>query len=122
MSRSADFTGPLHDRMLEDLHLEGTSERTHSGYLRAVRKLADYCESSADKITQDQRRRFFLHRKNEWNDTHGTLRVAFSGIKFSYTRTSKLDWQTLQQMKLQNAESLPEGITRRKVRCLRLFK
>jgi integrase/recombinase XerD len=115
MSHSVYFTGPLYARMAEDLHLGGMSERTHSGYLRAVRKLADYSETAPDKITEDQLRRFFLHMKNELNYAYGTLRVAFSGIKFFYTRTCKRDWPTLQKMKLQNVKSLPEVITRRQV-------
>ena len=36
--------------------------------------------------------------------------------KFFYTRTCKRDWQTLQQMKLQKSQSLPEVITREQVR------
>ena len=114
-SRSLFFVDPLYSRMSEDLHLGGMSERTHAGYLRAVRKLADYCQASPDKVTEDQLRRFFLHMKNELNYAYGTLRVAFSGIKFFYTRTCKRDWRTLQQMKLQNVKSLPEVITRKQV-------
>lgn len=115
MPQSDYFTGSLYARMSEDLHLGGMSERTHAGYLRAVRKLADYCQMSPDKITEDQLRRFFLHMKNELNYAYGTLRVAFSGIKFFYTRTCKRAWRTLQQMKLQNVKSLPEVITRKQV-------
>jgi site-specific recombinase XerD len=101
--------------MAEDLHLGGMSERTHAGYLRAVRKLADYCQTSPDKITEDQLRRYFLHMKNDLHYAHGTLRVAFSGIKFFYTRTCRREWQTLRQMKLQHVKSLPEVITRKQV-------
>lgn len=115
MAPSPYFTGPLYTRMSEDLHLAGMSERTHEGYLRAVRKLADFCRTSPDKITENQLRRFFLHMKNELHYAHGTLRVAYSGIKFFYTRTCKRDWQTLKQMKLQNVKSLPEVITRQQV-------
>lgn len=115
MPKSTYFSGSLYSRMAEDLHLGGMSERTHAGYLRAVRKLADYCKTSPDKITEDQLRRFFLHMKNELNYAYGTLRVAFSGIKFFYTRTCKRDWQSLKQMKLQNVKSLPEVITRKQV-------
>ncbi|MCA9180162.1 MAG: site-specific integrase [Planctomycetales bacterium] len=109
------FTGKLYTRMAEDLHLGGMGERTHAGYLRAVRKLAEYCKASPDKITEDQLRHFFLHMKNDLHYAYGTLRVAFSGIKFFYTRTCKRDWQTLKQMKLQNVKSLPEVITRKQV-------
>jgi len=93
--------------MSEDLHLGGMSERTHAGYLRAVR-LADYSKTAPDKITEDQLRRYFLFLKNEKKFAYGSLRVAYSGIKFFYTRTCKRDWQTLAQMKLQNVKSLPE--------------
>ena len=41
----------------------------------------------------------------------GSLRVAFSGVKFFYTRTCGRDWQTLAQMKIQNVKSLPEVLT-----------
>ncbi len=96
MPKSTYFTGSLYSRMAEDLHLGGMSERTHAGYLRAVRKLADYCQTPPDKITEDQLRRFFLHMKNDLKYAYGTLRVAFSGIKFFYARTCKRDWQRRQ--------------------------
>lgn len=115
MSQSNYFKGRLYIRMAEDLHLGGMSEATYTGYLRAVRKLADFSKTSPDKITEDQLRRYFLHIKNNLHYAYGTLRVAFSGIKFFYTRTCKRDWQTLKQMKLQNVKSLPEVITREQV-------
>ena len=33
MAQSKFFTGKLYDRMADDLHLGGMSERTHAGYL-----------------------------------------------------------------------------------------
>lgn len=110
-SRSRFFVDPLYSRMAEDLHLGGMSQRTHDGYLRAVRQLADYCKTAPDKINEAQLRRYFLFLKNEKKFAYGSLRVAFSGIKFFYTRTCKRDWQTLAQMKLQNVKSLPEVLT-----------
>ena len=80
------------------LHLAGMSERTHTGYLRAVRQLADYSTRSPGRITEDQLRRYFLYLKNEKKFAYGSLRVAFSGIKFFYTRTCKRNWQTLAEM------------------------
>jgi site-specific recombinase XerD len=111
MAVSKYFTGTLYQRMSDDLHLAGMSERTHGGYLRAVRQLADYCQASPDSITEDGLRRFFLHLKNERHFASGSMRVAFSGIKFFYTRTCRRDWQTLATMKIQNVQSLPEVLT-----------
>jgi site-specific recombinase XerD len=111
MSKSTHFNGPLYQRMSDDLHLAGVSQRTHDGYLRAVRQLADYCQAAPDRITEDGLRRFFLHLKNERHFASGSLRVAYSGIKFFYTRTCRRDWQTLASMKIQNVKSLPEVLT-----------
>lgn len=112
---SAFFVDPLYSRMADDLHLGGMSQRTHDGYLRAVRQLADYCQTPPDQISEDQLRRYFLYLKNEKKFAYGSLRVAYSGIKFFYTRTCKRNWQTLAQMKLQNVKSLPEVITIKQV-------
>jgi len=111
MSKSTHFNGPLYQRMSDDLHLAGVSQRTHDGYLRAVRQLADYCQAAPDRITEDGLRRFFLHLKNERHFASGSLRVAYSGVKFFYTRTCRRDWQTLAKMKIQNVKSLPEVLT-----------
>lgn len=114
-STSKFFRGKTYARMAEDLHLGGMSERTHAGYLRAVRQLADYCKTGPEKITENQLRRYFLYLKNEKKFAYGSLRVAFSGIKFFYTRTCKRNWQTLAQMKLLNVTTLPEVLTIRQV-------
>ncbi len=111
MSKSTHFNGELYGRMSDDLHLAGVSQRTHDGYLRAVRQLADYTQKTPDTITEDDVRRFFLHLKNERHFASGSLRVAYSGIKFFYTRTCRRDWQTLASMKIQNVKSLPEVLT-----------
>jgi hypothetical protein len=49
-----------------------------------------------------QLRGYFLFLENEKKFAYGSLRVAYSGIKFFFTRTCKRDWQTLAQMKLRN--------------------
>lgn len=111
LTHSPYFNGPLYQRMSEDLHLGGMSKRTHEGYLRAVRQLADFCQCSPDQITEDQLRRFFLHLKNEKAFASGSLRVAFSGVKFFYTRTCRRNWQTLAHMRIKDVKSLPEVLT-----------
>ena len=118
LTHSPYFNGPLYQRMSEDLHLGGMSKRTHEGYLRAVRQLADFCKRSPDQISEDQLRKFFLHLKNDRAFASGSLRVAFSGIKFFYTRTCRRNWQTLAQMKIQNVKSLPEVLTIEQVHLL----
>jgi integrase/recombinase XerD len=111
LTHSPYFNGPLYERMSQDLHLGGMAKRTHEGYLRAVRQLADYCKTPPDLITEDQLRKHFLHLKNDKAFASGSLRVAYSGVKFFYTRTCKRDWETLAQMRIKDVKSLPEVLT-----------
>lgn len=108
---SNHFNGKLYQKMNDDLQLAGMAKRTVHGYLRAVRQLADYCRKRPDKISEAQLRRYFLYLKNEKEFAYGSLRVAFSGIKFFYTRTCKRNWETLAVMKLQQAKTLPTVMT-----------
>ena len=75
LTHSPYFNGSLYQRMSEDLHLGGLSKRTHEGYLRAVRQLADFCKCSPDQITEDQLRKFFLHLKNDREFASGSKRM-----------------------------------------------
>ena len=105
------FDGKLYQNMNDDLQLAGMSKRTVHGYLRAVRQLADYCEKRPNRITEAELRRYFLYLKNEKQFAYGSIRVAFSGIKFFYSRTCKRNWQTLATMKLQRSKTMPEVLT-----------
>lgn len=115
MSVSKHFAGKLYQQMSDDLHLAGVSKRTHDGYLRAVRQLCDHARTSPDKISEQQLRQFLLYLKNEKQFAYGSLRVAFSGVKFFFTRTCRRDWETLKSTKLRNVKSLPEVLTRGQV-------
>ena len=72
--------------MTEDLQLIGRSKRTQEGYLRAVRKLAEFYQSSPDQISEQQVRRYFLTIKNVHHYATGSLRVTRSKSKVSKTR------------------------------------
>lgn len=111
MAKSNFFNGPLYQRMSDDLHLNGKGQRTHDGYLREIRKLAEYCQTSPDQISEDQLRRYFLHLKNEKHYAEGSLRVTLSAFKFFYRTTCRRDWPTLNHLKILNAKTLPEVIT-----------
>ncbi|MEM6473358.1 MAG: site-specific integrase [Planctomycetota bacterium] len=108
---SAFFDGKLYLRMQQDLKLAGLAKRTVHGYLRAVRQLADFAQRRPNKITEAQLRAYFIHLQDDKRFAYGSQRVAFSGIKFFYTRTCKRDWETLQTMKLRQANTLPEVLT-----------
>jgi len=112
---STFFPAKLRQKMSEDLQLIGRSARTQQAYLRAVRKLAEFCQMSPEKISEQQVRHYFLTIKNEHHYAPGSLRVAFNGIKFFYTHTCKRNWKTLWQVKIPNSKTLPEVLTIKQV-------
>ncbi len=105
------FRQELYQQMSDDLHLTGKAKRTHDGYLRAVRQLADFAREQPDLIAQSQVRQFFLHLKNDRLFAYGSLRVVLSGVKFFYSVTCKRDWEIFSMLKLQNIYSLPDVLT-----------
>ena len=116
--KGAFFPEPLRKRLSEDLHLTGKAKRTHDGYIRAIRQLSDFAKCSPDKVTEQHVRQFFLHLKVDRGFAYGSLRVAFSGVKFFFTHTCKRDWDIIKMLKLQNINTLPEVLTIAQVHAL----
>jgi site-specific recombinase XerD len=111
MAQSEFFNGPLYQKMSDDLRLTGKGERTHDGYLREIRKLAEHCQSSPDRISEQQLRRYFLFLMNEKRYAEGSLTVSLSAFKFFFRVTCRRDWDTLNQLKVKGTKTLPEVIT-----------
>ena len=100
----------LRGRMRQDLQLRGLAQRTRDGYLREVRKLACYYKTSPDQLTEQQVGDYLLHLINR-NLAPGSLRVAYSGIKFFYTYTVRRDWNVLRKLRLPKQKTLPSVLT-----------
>ena len=102
---------PLAQRMLQDLQLAGHAERTQESYLRQVRKFAQWLHKSPDVATEDDVRRYLLFIKNDQQWEANSLKVAYSGIKFFYSRTCPQDWPTLQKLRVPKQLKLPTVLT-----------
>lgn len=111
MAQSKFFAGPLYTKMSEDLQLTSKAKRTHDGYLREIRKLADHYRISPDQISEQQLRTYFLHLRNMKHFAAGSLTVTLSAFKFFYRITCPRDWITLEQLKVKGPKTLPEVIT-----------
>jgi site-specific recombinase XerD len=112
---SEHFKGNLYQRLVDDLRLSGKAKRTVYGYVRAVRKLADFHQKSPDTITEQEVRRFLLHLIVEQEVAAGTQSVILSGLKFFFRTTCPRKWKVLDQTKLNYGNALPEVITQRQV-------
>ncbi len=97
----------IRERMVGDMQLCGYSERTQESYLRAVRQLQDYCGKSAESITEEEVRKYFLFIKNELKYASATIKIAYYGIRFFYKTTLKKSWDTLELIRAGNERRLP---------------
>lgn len=104
--------------MLEEMQLAGLAERTQEAYLRAVSRLAAQARTSPDQITEQQLRQYFLMLRNEKEYAPGSLKIAFSGIRFFYEHTVKRDWETLKKLRVPKQRRLPAVLSRAEVRML----
>jgi integrase/recombinase XerD len=118
MAKSNFFGGMLYQKMSDDLHLTSKAKRTHDGYLREIRKLADHCRIPPNKVSEQQLRRYFLHLKNEKHFAEGSLRVTLSAFKFFFGTTCPRNWDTLRSLKVKGPKTLPEVITIRQVHSI----
>ena len=93
--------------MVEDMQLRGYAERTQISYTRSVRQLENYWHLPAEEITEQQVRDYFLYCKNEAGWSAATMRIAYSGIKFFFTTTLPMDWETIKLLKMKRLSTPP---------------
>lgn len=101
----------LRERMSQDLQLRGMAQRTHDGYLREVRKLAAYYKTPPDRLTEQQVADYLLYLINDCEFAPGSLRVAYSGLKFFFTYTEPRDWKVLTKLRIPKQKTLPDVLS-----------
>ncbi len=112
---SAFFKGKWYQKLVDDLRLAGLAKRTVYGYVRAIRRLADFHQKSPERLSENEVRVYLLHQIVDLEVASGTQSVILSGIKFFYRTTCPRKWKVLQQTKLNYTNALPEVITQDQV-------
>jgi integrase/recombinase XerD len=109
---------PLRQRFLEDLQLQGHADRTQQAYVRAVRMLAEHFNTPPDQLTEAQIRQYFLYVTNVKHWSASTITQALCAIKIFYTVTLQRDWQILDLIRPQKAQTLPDVLSHAEVQRL----
>ena len=107
---------PLRQRMLEDMQLRGLSARTQGSYVVAVRQLAEQFHTSPDRLSEEQRRQYFLYLANEKKVARATATIALCGIRFFFEQTLRREWTTLRFVRPAREHKLPVVLSRDEVR------
>lgn len=114
-SFSSESTKSLRERMSQDLQLRGMAKRTHDGYLREVRKLACHYNTPPDQLSEQQVADYLLYLINDCEFAPGSLRVAYSGLKFFFKYTVPRDWQVLTKLRIPKQKTLPDVLSIKEV-------
>jgi len=105
-------------RMREDLILRGMSERTQESYIRAVRKLEQFTDKNAYKVTEEELRKYFIDLLEVKKFSVAAFKIAFYGIRFYYTATLQRKWPLFDQVKPKDEKKLPVVLSTEEVRRL----
>lgn len=108
----------LKTKMIEDMKLHGYAERTQTSYLRSVQQLTNYWHQPPEDISEQQVREYFLYCKDEAEWSAATMRIAYSGIKFFYTKTLPMDWETIRLLKVKRLTTPPTVLSIDEVRMI----
>ncbi len=108
----------LQKKFIEDMQLRGYAERTQTSYSRAVRQQENFWHLPAEEIGEQQVREYFLYCKNEAGWSAATMRIAYSGIKFFYTVTLPMDWETIRLLKIKRLVTPPTVLSIDEVRLI----
>ena len=109
--RGSERAKSLRERMSQDLQLRGLAKGTHDGYLRQVRKLACHYNTPPDQLSEQQIADYLLYLINDCEFAPGSLRVAYSGIKFFFKFTEPRDWQVLTKLRIPKQKTLPDVLS-----------
>ncbi len=110
------FESELFRQMRDNLILSGRSESTQWAYLRQVKYLSHFYDKSPDLITEDEIRRFLIHRQTKDGLSASSMRIAHTGLRFFYQTVLARDWKTLTLIKSRSEKRLPSVLSIPEVR------
>jgi len=86
MSQATPAISPLRQRMQDDMRLRKLSPKTQSGYIRAVRRFAEFLGRAPDTATDEDLRRYQLFLV-DYGMSAISLNATITGLKFFFEVT-----------------------------------
>ena len=110
------YESDLCRQMSDTLILNGKSESTRLAYMRQVRTLSDFFDKPPDKITEEEIRRFLIHRKTKDKLAPASMRLIHGALRYFYQKFLNREWRSLSLMKSENERRLPAILSAPEVR------
>ena len=79
--------GQTRDKLIQDLHLRGLSDKTKTEYERHARRFVAYHRRPAEAMGEQEVRQYLTHRLVEDGISHATQKVEVAALRFLYATT-----------------------------------
>lgn len=114
MTSQAQPVSHLRERLIEDMQLRKLAPKTQSGYIRNIKKLADYLGHSPHTATKEELRQFQLSLVK--NDTSRiSINAALTAIRFLFNITLDKPEQVKYLVSVPVPRKLPRILSREEV-------
>lgn len=100
---------------VENFILQGKNKRTAETYAREIKMLVRYYKKPVNKMTEDDIRKFVVHRKIECELCDKSMRILFCGLKFVFIDVLGIDYPIFKKMRAESKFRLPDVLTRNEV-------
>jgi site-specific recombinase XerD len=107
----------MRQRMIEDMTMRKLNPKTQSGYIRAVKKLAQFLGRSPDTATAEELRHFQLHLV-ELGVSSITLNAIITGLRFFFEVTLTRPDALTKMSRVYEPRKLPVILSIEEVTCL----
>ncbi len=104
-----------YQKSMKALQLAGMSESTQECYTRSIRNLVDFYNKPPDRISEQELEDYFLHKRNVDQWAPGTLRIAYSGVKFFFINVLRQNWHIFSYLGAKRPNSLPCVLSREEI-------
>ena len=97
----------LRQRMQEEMQLRRYAQRTQESYLHWVTEISKHYQKSADQISSEELRSWFVYLTNERQLSRSSVTTALSALKFFYEAVLRRDWDAFNLVRPRAEHKLP---------------
>lgn len=106
----------LRNKMKMDLELRGLSAATIRIYLYNVSKFAEYFNKSPELLGENEIRKYLHYCTTERKLSESAVHIVYSSLKFLYTKTMGLNWNTDKIPGIKVGKTLPAVLSQSEIK------
>jgi len=110
----------LREQMLQDMDLKGFSEKTKKSYIDHVARFATYFKKSPEILGDVEIKQYLHYLLKEKKLSRSYNAQAYSGLRFLYETTLKMNWEGYKIPRSIKEKKLPVVMTKEEIR--RIFR